>query len=282
MKDIISMSYKKYFFIVITSILFLQGCVEQKLRDDACEPQIMVVAHRGAHNHFPENSIPAIREAIEIGVDLVEIDIRHTKDNYMVLMHDKTIDRTTNGTGLVEDFTLQELKNFRLKKNDSTLTDEQIPTLQEVFELFDDTAYFDLDVKTPKYMDVVEMVEEYNLFHSCIFLIYDLERAIQLKERDKRFRTLIRATDEESVKAIPESLETEAIHIDNTTNSVTINTRIKELGARSFINSLGDIDKEALSNNNAFEKLYQNGANMIQTDQPELLLRHLRSKKLHW
>src|SRR5207344_706472 len=65
---------------------------------------IMISAHRGAHLDFPENSLPAIRGAIQTGVDFAEIDIRFTRDKHLVLMHDKSIDRTTNGKGLVSDF----------------------------------------------------------------------------------------------------------------------------------------------------------------------------------
>lgn len=99
------------------------------------DSMIMVVAHRGVHNHFPENSFPAIREAVEKGIDVVEIDIRHTKDSVLVLMHDKTINRTTNGHGLVENYTLAELKKFRLRNTDGTPSKEQIPVLEEIFLL---------------------------------------------------------------------------------------------------------------------------------------------------
>lgn len=220
---------KKDFFLIIYCLLFLQNCTTLKVPQDACSPEIMVVAHRGVHNNFPENSISAIREAVEIGVDIIEIDIRHTKDNFLVLMHDKTIDRTTNNKGLVENYTLQEIKNFRLRKNDGSLTDEQIPTLEEVFMEFGNIAHFDIDIKTPKYMYVVEMVEKHNLFESSLFLVYDLEIAKMLKKRNKRFRILVRARDEESLETIySDGFMPEAIHIDDSFNTLTTSNTIKE------------------------------------------------------
>lgn len=272
---------KKNFFIIISSLLLLQSCIIQKSQNEICQSEIMVIAHRGVHNNFPENSISSIQEAIEIGVDFIEIDIRHTKDNYLVLMHDKTIDRTTNGIGLVEEYTLQEIRNFRLKNSDGSLTDEQIPTLEEIFDMFGGTAYFDLDIKTPMFIDVIEMIEKYDLSESFLFLMYDLEKAKILKKRNNLFKILMRARDEESIKAIYKELKPEAIHIDDTFNTVSANEIIKDSGSRSFINALGSIDEEAVLNPDAFEKAYRNGANMIQTDHPELLLRHLRSRKLH-
>ncbi len=108
-------------------------------------------------------------------------------------MHDDSIDRTTNGHGLVEDYTLQEIKNFRLKNDDVSLSDEQIPTFEEILTQFGNVAHFDLDIKTSKKMRVVEMMEKYNLLESSLFLIYDLQFAKMLKNRDDRFRILIRA-----------------------------------------------------------------------------------------
>lgn len=277
-----NLKMKKTFFVIISCLLFLQNSIAQKFQDNVCNPEIMVVAHRGAHNNFPENSIPAIREAIELGVDFIEIDIRHTKDSSLVLMHDDSIDRTTNGHGLVEDYTLQEIKNFRLKNADGSLSDEQIPTFEEILTQFGNVAHFDLDIKTSKKMRVVEMMEKYNLLESSLFLIYDLQFAKMLKNRDDRFRILIRAKNEESLKDIyNDDFLPEAVHIDDSFDTVSTNNTIKKTGSRSFINSLGDIDKEAVNNPEAFEKAYDNGANIIQTNYPELLLRHLRSKGLH-
>ncbi|MCE5179188.1 MAG: glycerophosphodiester phosphodiesterase family protein [Porphyromonadaceae bacterium] len=277
-----NLKMKKTFFVIISCLLFLQNSIAQKIQDNVCNPEIMVVAHRGAHNNFPENSIPAIREATELGVDFIEIDIRHTKDSSLVLMHDDSIDRTTNGHGLVEDYTLQEIKNFRLKNADGSLSDEQIPTFEEILTQFGNVAHFDLDIKTSKKMRVVEMMEKYNLLESSLFLIYDLQFAKMLKNRDDRFRILIRAKNEESLKDIyNDDFLPEAVHIDDSFDTVSTNNTIKKMGSRSFINSLGDIDKEAVNNPEAFEKAYDNGANIIQTNYPELLLRHLRSKGLH-
>jgi len=115
---------------------------------DANSEYVMVAAHRAAHNGYPENSIPAIKHAIELGVDIVELDVKTTKDNVPVLMHDSKIDRTTNGTGKVEDYTLSELKEFRMKTNDGTLTDETIPTFEEALNTVYGKIMVDIDIKT--------------------------------------------------------------------------------------------------------------------------------------
>lgn len=268
---------KKICFLLFC-LLWLQNNIAQELSDSS---NIMVVAHRGAHNHYPENSIPAIREAVNLGVDIVEIDIRHTKDSAFVLMHDKTIDRTTNGNGLIEDYTLDELKRFRLKNPDGSLSNEQIPTLKDVLKKFNGKTVFDIDIKTNRFIPVIEIIEKMDAVSSAIILVYDLEKASLLKKRNENFKILLYAKDEKSLKPIFSQLRPEAIHINDTYNTPSANQFIHSQGSRSFINSLGKIDSSAVHNPESFKNIYNNGANMIQTDYPELLLRFLRTQKLH-
>lgn len=73
----------------------------------------MVVSHRGDWRNWPENSIPAIESVIGMGVDIMELDLKLTKDSVLVLCHDKTIDRTTNGRGRVCDITYDSIRALR-------------------------------------------------------------------------------------------------------------------------------------------------------------------------
>ena len=87
--------------------------------------------HRGCWRLAPENSIKAIEECIRIGVDMVEIDVRRTKDGHLVVIHDRSVQRTTNGKGLVAELTLEELQKLRLKQGlggkNAVLTLARIP-----------------------------------------------------------------------------------------------------------------------------------------------------------
>jgi len=87
---------------------------------------LMVIAHRAANQDFPENSIPAIEEAIRLGVDIVELDIRVTADGVVVLMHDQTLDRTTTGTGDIETLDYSYLQTLYLTHKGQP-TRERIP-----------------------------------------------------------------------------------------------------------------------------------------------------------
>ena len=70
------------------------------------------IGHRGARAYAPENTLASFKKALEIGVDAVELDVRKTKDNQLVVIHDADVKRTTNGEGLVSELTLKEIKSF--------------------------------------------------------------------------------------------------------------------------------------------------------------------------
>lgn len=90
---------------------------------------VVRIAHRGASKEFPENTLLAFRKAIEQGVDYLEMDLHLTRDREIVIMHDETLDRTTNGTGFIWDHTLEELRTLDAGRG------EPIPTLADVVEL---------------------------------------------------------------------------------------------------------------------------------------------------
>lgn len=87
--------------------------------------KVLRIGHRGAAGHAPENTLAAIRKGIALGVDFVEIDVRCTADNVLVVLHDETLDRTTDGKGRVDRLVLQDLKKVKVGNG------EQIPTLEE-------------------------------------------------------------------------------------------------------------------------------------------------------
>lgn len=102
------------------------------------EPDVMIVAHRGQWRAYPENSIPGILQAADDGADIVEIDLARTKDGHLVLMHDATVNRTTDGAGRVDAMTLEEIKALNLREGQGNgpapLTTLKVPTFKEVLE----------------------------------------------------------------------------------------------------------------------------------------------------
>ncbi|RED66286.1 glycerophosphodiester phosphodiesterase family protein [Cohnella lupini] len=111
--------------------------------------RVMIAAHRGIWRRASENSLQAIQAAIDLGMDVVEVDIRKTKDGTLVLMHDETVDRMTNGSGKVSELTYQEIRELRLKQGrggvEASVTNELVPTLREAMELITNKILVNLD-----------------------------------------------------------------------------------------------------------------------------------------
>jgi glycerophosphoryl diester phosphodiesterase len=108
----------------------------------------IVVAHRGNHEHVPENTLAAFENAIETGADYVEIDLRTTVDSQLVIMHDASVNRMTDSTGLIKDMTLDKLRHLKVKeKSHPEWGSFDIPLFREVLELCKNKIYIYLDFK---------------------------------------------------------------------------------------------------------------------------------------
>lgn len=137
-----------------------------------------IIGHRGIPSQAPENSMGGFKRAVELGADIIEYDIFITKDNRIVVMHDSTIDRTTNGTGSVEDMTLAQLRN-NIKLNDNTglYPNELIPTLDEVFDEFldQDIVHF-IEIKSGKEQLIPvlrNLIEEKAMFNNSVVISFN-------------------------------------------------------------------------------------------------------------
>ena len=110
---------------------------------------MLVLAHRGASGYAPENTMPAFEKAIEMGADGFELDVQMTKDGEIVVIHDETIDRTSDGKGWVKDYTLEELRKFNYNRTHKEYEHADIPTMREVFELVKPTnLVINIEIKT--------------------------------------------------------------------------------------------------------------------------------------
>ncbi|MEM6262207.1 MAG: glycerophosphodiester phosphodiesterase family protein [Bacteroidota bacterium] len=113
--------------------------------------QTVVIAHRGASGTAPENTLSAVKRALEMGADQIEIDVHLSKDGEVIVIHDPTLERTTTGTGTVEEHTLQELKKLDAGTWFSEkFTGEPIPTLEEVLDMIDGKAVLLIEIKHGK------------------------------------------------------------------------------------------------------------------------------------
>lgn len=148
---------------------------------------MLILAHRGYSAKYPENTFEAFVKAYEKGFDGFETDVHMTKDGELVLIHDETIDRTSNGQGYIKDMTLSELRkyNFCYKCNGFY----PIPTLKELLEFIQDKDLLvNIEIKTDKiqYTDierkVIELVEELGVKDKVIYSSFYLKSLLKVRE----------------------------------------------------------------------------------------------------
>lgn len=243
---------------------------------------VMVAAHRAGHNGHPENSLSAIQHAIDIGVNVIEVDVKVTLDSVVVLNHDRTIDRTTNGSGDPENYTWPELKKFRLKMPDGTLTNEHLATFEEALKLAKGKTMIDIDIKTGNLKPIVEVINKTDTWNQVFFFDNDYDALKEVLSMKPEAMLMPRAYSYEMADSALNVFHPEVIHIDKSFYTQKLVNLIKDENARIWINALGDQDvlirkgdvDEALNN------LLKYGANVIQTDEPEILIPALKAKGL--
>jgi len=117
---------------------------------------MLKIGHRGARGYEPENTLIGFQKAIDLHVDRIELDVHLSADGEIMVIHDETIDRTTDGKGMVNEFSLPELKRFHIEK------DQHIPTLSEVLNLIDQKCDINIELKSYETADkVVDLIEKY-------------------------------------------------------------------------------------------------------------------------
>lgn len=162
----------------------------------ATPTHIPLLGHRGNRAQYPENTLVSFASAIDMGVDLIEFDVNLTKDEELVVIHDNSIDRTSDHTGLTRDYTLQELKSFDFGSwFGEKFRGTQIPTLREVLDLVkakSDTLLLNVEIKDMTHQAVdltIAMLQEYHLEERCVIACFDAEIIRYTKETYPQFRT---------------------------------------------------------------------------------------------
>jgi glycerophosphoryl diester phosphodiesterase len=259
---------------------------------------VMVVAHRGCWRLAPENSVRAIEECIRIGVDMVEIDIRRTADGQLVAMHDETVDRTTNGSGAVSEFTLNELRRLRLRAgpggSDAPLADQPIPTLEEVLAVARQGILVNLDVKSALRDASFELARKMGL-EDRILIKMTLTSPQDAALSDAAFlgKTFFMPIIREDNGALAQQISSlepldpvafEVIYRTEPQLAQACEAAARQQ-ARCWVNTMWDSlspghsdDLSVLAPDEHWGYLIGLGVNMIQTDRPEDLIRYLESK----
>lgn len=130
---------------------------------------VMICAHRGLKDLYPENSLSGIQKCIELGIEAVEIDIAKTKDGKLILMHDGTLDRTTTGSGKVSDYTFDDIKKLFLKDVNGNVTNERVPSFEETLDLAKGNILLQIDKWNGLTSYILPILREKQCLQQAIF-----------------------------------------------------------------------------------------------------------------
>lgn len=145
---------------------------------------LLKIGHRGAKAYEPENTLRSFKYAIDLGVDAVELDVRKTKDNQLVVIHNADVDKTTDGSGSVSDLTLEEIKRLVTDKG------EQIPTLREVLDLVGGKVKVLIELKEPGVEEtVLGLVHEKGLVDDVVIISFNEDVLRKVRELDDKVAT---------------------------------------------------------------------------------------------
>lgn len=241
------------------------------------QKSLHIVAHRGAHLTYPENSIAAIEEAICLGASVVELDVRATKDGVLVLMHDKTLNRTTSGEGEVGKHTYAEIQKMHLRgATDGEMSNLFIPTLQEALRICKGKIIVDLDFKEERREFVAktyDLIAQEGMEDQVLFFLYDYKEMPGIYKRNPKITIFPRARSMKDLTAILKMKMTSIVHLDESfTDTKKLNT-MRQQGIYFWMNSLGEYDDEARQEGKDIYRSFLEKypfVRLIQTDYPNL------------
>lgn len=221
------------------------------------------IAHRGASAHYPENTILAFEKAIESGCDMIELDVHICKTGEIIVMHDETVDRTTNGTGLIAKKTFEEIKKLRING------DWQVPILEEVLECVNRRVKINVEIKNLSAVKaVVNLLKKYvnnNGWHYDDFVISSSDQDCLLLVKKFDESLLVSFVYEEVPIPFEIILQYQpySVNIDYKLVNKNLVNKIHNLGIKLFVWTVNEKKK--------IEELKSMAVDGIFSDYPEIL-----------
>lgn len=267
---------------------------------------VFVIAHRADWRNFPENSLEAIESAIKMGVDIVELDIHRTADGKLVVCHDSSINRTTNGKGKIKELTLDYIRSRYLRAGHGATTRYKMPTLEEALDVCKERVLINLDKGINYYDQVMEMLIERKMADQVIIKSTkspaDMKAFFSKHKENMLYMPIINYGSKSWEKhevLFNDYLSTDLPFIafemcwnGTLKGEKKVFNKVLKSGKHLWINTLwgslcggyenGYYDDRAVGNEEKiYGKILSYGASMIQTDRPEMLIKYLESKGRH-
>ncbi len=224
---------------------------------------VAVISHRGEHLHHPENTMPAFEEAVRVGADYFEVDVRTTSDGKLVLMHDAQVNRTTNGQGEVAKMTFDEIRALDAGGG------AKVPTFDEVLDYARGKINIYVDVKQVTAKELVQHIVDHGMADHVV--IYSGRISKEIQDLDPRLKIMPEAGQVEQAQRIVDLLHPKVLAFDAGDFKPEVIAVAKKANALIYVDRLGPAD-----NPQTWQEAIDAGADGIQTDHPEELVKYLR------
>lgn len=237
---------------------------------------IAVIGHRAGRGIRPENTLAAIRNAMALKIDYVELDIRATRDGHLVIMHDGEVDRTTNGKGAVRDLTLAEIRSLDAgSKFGAKYAGEKVPTFEEVLKLCRHRMHIYVDHKEAPTQQVYDLIHKYGMDREVV--VYNGPQGLKEWKRIAPHIPVMPSLPnqyrhEGGVAEFEQYLAAEVVDGNLVEWTKELVDACHALGVKVYVDNLGQND-----NPEGFAKAIEMGVDGIQTDYPDQLLEFLKA-----
>ena len=234
----------------------------------------MVSAHRGGpYPGFPENAIETFANVLTYTPAIIELDVAMTKDSVLVLMHDDELERTTSGTGKVNEVTFEYIQGLFLEDNEGNRTEFKVPTLEEALVWSKGKALLTVDIKrSVPYEKVIEEVRTTESEAHAALITYSFEAAKKLHLMAPELMLSVTIRNEEEIGRLQEAgipWNRVIAFTGVAERSVEFNKAIHDKGVFTILGVLGNLDKSAAARGDElYVSFVQNGADILATDRP--------------
>jgi len=274
--------------------------IEQRVEAVLHDPNyVAVVSHRGDWRNWPENSLPAIESAIDMGVDMVEIDIKMTADSVLVVCHDGKINRTTTGRGSIINMTYDELMNYDLRRGHGVeIPGMKIPTLRQALEVCKGRAMVNVDQGIEYYDQVLALTEELGMTDQVLIkgglLTNQVRVLMKMHEKNIPYMPVLDISKPGDTIVLAKHLDLNPVAVEmvfDTLNDLVKSAAkmVRDHGSKLWVNTLwgslcGDLDDDrayvAADPDSIYGTIIDLGTIIIQTDRPEFLIDYLEKRDL--
>ncbi len=227
---------------------------------------IEVVCHRGANEHCPENTYAAARKCIEWGVAYVEIDVRTSKDGVLYILHDASVNRTTNGRGLLRSLTSDEIDKLDAGSwFNPSFALERVPRLEPYLRWIKGQAKVYFDVKDCDLPQLIKMVYDIGLENDCFFWFDAPKRALEFRQLDAKLPLKVNARTIDDVRQAKERYQANIVEVG-------VGQLTPELIAACREQGLKIMAYEPQKKPDAFRQIVAAGVDMVNLNHGDLFL----------